>query len=97
MNKKWIWILSGIAVVVITLLVLKQKGIIGKEEGTKVAVEKASRKDIIEVVTASGKVYPEIELKISPDISGEIASPRHKVNSCIGITLQLMQALFYFL
>lgn len=72
MNKKWIWILSGIAVVVITLLVLKQKGIIGKEEGTKVAVEKASRKDIIEVVTASGKVYPEIELKISPDVSGEI-------------------------
>lgn len=51
---------------------LKQKGIIGKDEGTKVAVEKASRKDIIEVVTASGKVYPEIELKISPDISGEI-------------------------
>jgi len=72
MNKKWIWILSGITVVVVTLLVLKQKGIIGKEEGTKVAVEKASRKDITEVVTASGKVYPEIELKISPDISGEI-------------------------
>jgi HlyD family secretion protein len=72
MNKKWIWILSGIAVVVITLLVLKQKGIIGKEEGTKVAVEKASRKDIIEVVTASGKVFPELELKISPDVSGEI-------------------------
>lgn len=72
MNKKWIWILSGIAVVVITLLVLKQKGIIGKEEGTKIAVEKASRLDITEVVTASGKVYPEVELKISPDISGEI-------------------------
>lgn len=72
MNKKWIWILSGIAVVIITLLVLKQKGIIGKEEGTKVAVEKASRLDIIEVVTASGKVYPEVELKISPDVSGEI-------------------------
>lgn len=72
MNKKWIWILSGIAVVVITLLVLKQKGIIGKDEGTKVAVEKASRLDITEVVTASGKVYPEVELKISPDVSGEI-------------------------
>ena len=72
MNKKWIWILSGIAVVVITLLVLKQKGVIGKEDGTKVAVEKASRLNITEVVTASGKVYPEVELKISPDISGEI-------------------------
>ncbi len=72
MNKKWIWILSGIAVVVIALLVLKQKGVIGKEEGTKVAVEKASRLNITEVVTASGKVYPEVELKISPDVSGEI-------------------------
>jgi HlyD family secretion protein len=72
MNKKWIWILSGIAVVVITLLILKKVGIIGKEEGTKVAIEKVGKKDITEVVTASGKVYPEIELKISPDISGEI-------------------------
>jgi HlyD family secretion protein len=72
MNKKWIWILSVIVVLVITLLGLKKAGIIGKEEGTKVSVEKVSRMDITEVVTASGKVYPEIELKISPDVSGEI-------------------------
>jgi HlyD family secretion protein len=72
MNKKWIWILSGIVVLVITLLALKKAGVIGKEEGTKVSVEKVSRMDITEVVTASGKVYPEIELKISPDVSGEI-------------------------
>lgn len=72
MNKKWIWILSGIAAVVFVLLVLKKVGLIGKEEGTKVATEKVAKKDIIEVVTASGKVYPEVELKISPDVSGEI-------------------------
>lgn len=72
MNKKWILILSGIAVLVIALLILKKTGVIGKEEGTKVAVEKAALKDITEVVTASGKIYPETELKISPDISGEI-------------------------
>ncbi len=72
MNKKWIWIISGIAGLVILLLVLKKAGIIGKEEGTKVSTEKVSVKDITEIVTASGKVYPEIELKISPDISGEI-------------------------
>ncbi len=72
MNKKWIWILSGIVVVVVTLLALKKAGVIGKEEGTKVSVEKVTRMDITEVVTASGKVYPEIELKISPDVSGEI-------------------------
>ena len=72
MNKKWIWILSGIATIVIVLLVLKKYGVIGKEEGTKVSTEKVIIRNITEVVTASGKVYPEIELKISPDISGEI-------------------------
>jgi len=72
MNKKWIWLLVGLAVLIITLLGLKKAGILGKEEGTKVAVEKVARKNITEVVTASGKVYPEIEVKISPDVSGEI-------------------------
>lgn len=72
MNKKWIWILSGIVVVVLALLILKKTGVIGKEEGVKVTVEKAAVKNITEIVTASGKVYPEVELKISPDISGEI-------------------------
>ena len=72
MNKKWIWILAGIAVVVLVLLTLKKTGVIGKDKGTNVAIEKASKKNITEVVTASGKVYPEVELKISPDISGEI-------------------------
>lgn len=57
---------------IITLLGLKQAGVIGKEESTKVSVEKVVKRSITEVVTASGKVYPEIEVKISPDISGEI-------------------------
>ena len=51
---------------------LKKAGIIGKEDATKVATEKVVKRDITEVVTASGKVYPELEVKISPDISGEI-------------------------
>jgi HlyD family secretion protein len=58
--------------VIATLLGLKKAGIIGKEEGTKVSVETVSRRNITEVVTASGKVYPEVEVKISPDVSGEI-------------------------
>jgi HlyD family secretion protein len=72
MNKKWIWIIVGVVVLIVTLLGLKKAGVIGKDEATKVAVEKASRKDITEIVTASGKVYPEVEVKISPDVSGEI-------------------------
>jgi HlyD family secretion protein len=72
MNKKWIWILVGLGVVIVALLGLKKAGVLGKDEGTKVSVEKVVRKNITEVVTASGKVYPEVEVKISPDVSGEI-------------------------
>jgi HlyD family secretion protein len=72
MKKKWIWILAGLALVIVALLGLKSAGVIGKDESTKVSVEKIEYRTITEVVTASGKVYPEIEVKISPDVSGEI-------------------------
>ena len=72
MNKKLLWIIVGLVVVVILLVVLKKAGALGKEEGIKVSAEKAAKRTIIETVTASGKIYPEIEVKVSPDISGEI-------------------------
>jgi HlyD family secretion protein len=72
MNKKLLWIIIGLAALVILLVVLKKAGVIGKEEGIRVSSEKVIRRDITEIVTASGKIYPEIEVKISPDVSGEI-------------------------
>jgi HlyD family secretion protein len=72
MNKKWIWVIVGIVVVIVTLLILKKTGVIGKDESIKVTTEKVAKKNITEIVTASGKVYPEVEVKISPDVSGEI-------------------------
>src|SRR5256885_9268768 len=72
MNKKLLWIIIGLVVVIIVMVVLKKAGALGKEEGIKVSSEKTSKKTIIETVTASGKIYPEIEVKVSPDISGEI-------------------------
>ena len=72
MNKKLIWIIVGLVVVIVVLIGLKKSGIIGKEEGIKVTSEKAALRTVIETVNASGKVYPEIEVKVSPDISGEI-------------------------
>ncbi|HKP31891.1 MAG TPA: efflux RND transporter periplasmic adaptor subunit [Chitinophagaceae bacterium] len=72
MNKKLLWIIIGLVVVVILLVVLKKSGALGKEEGMKVSTEKVSNRTIIETVTASGKIYPEVEVKVSPDISGEI-------------------------
>jgi len=72
MNKKLLWILIGLVVIVAVLIVLKKKGVLGKEEEIKVSSEKVTQRTIIETVNASGKVYPEIEVKVSPDISGEI-------------------------
>lgn len=72
MKKKIFWIIGVLLGVIILLIVLKSSGVIGKEEGVKVATEKVSRRTISETVNASGKVYPEIEVKVSPDVSGEI-------------------------
>jgi HlyD family secretion protein len=70
-RRTWIIIFSLVAVIIL-FLVLKGMGVIGKKEGIEVAVEKAGKRTIIETVNASGKIYPEIEVKVSPDISGEI-------------------------
>ena len=72
MKKSTKWILFGTLALVILLVVLSKMGVFGKDEGTKVSAEKVQTRTIIEVVNASGKIYPEIEVKISPDISGEI-------------------------
>ena len=72
MNKKTKWILISVGIIMVILVALSQMGVFGKSEGTKVTSEKVQKRTIIEVVNASGKVYPEIEVKVSPDISGEI-------------------------
>ena len=72
MSKKVIWTIISLIIVIIALVGLKKAGVLGKDEGIKVSTEKAGARTIIETVNASGKVYPEIEVKVSPDISGEI-------------------------
>ncbi len=72
MNKKTKWILISVGLLLVLLVVLSKTGVFGKDEGVKVTAEKTERRTITEVVNASGKIYPEIEVKISPDISGEI-------------------------
>jgi HlyD family secretion protein len=72
MNKTTKWIIIGSVLLLVVLVVMSKTGVFGKKEGTKVTAEKAAKRTIIEVVNASGKVYPEVEVKVSPDISGEI-------------------------
>ena len=74
MNKKVIWISVAVVAVIALLIGLKKAGVIGKVDGTEVTTEKVQLRTITESVNASGKVYPEIEVKVSPDISGEIVN-----------------------
>ena len=67
-------IIIPVAVVVIAALVVaKKKGWIGEGADT-VAVETgySHRRTVVESVTASGKIQPEVEVKMSPEVSGEI-------------------------
>lgn len=70
--KRTTWIILSLVVLIVLLVVLKKTGVLGHDTGLKVTAEKAVKRTIIETVNASGKIYPEVEVKISPDVSGEI-------------------------
>jgi HlyD family secretion protein len=72
-NNRLLFILLGLIVVLIAgFMVAKKQGWVGKPAGTEVTAAKAGPATIVEKVSASGKVQPETEVKISPDVSGEI-------------------------
>ncbi len=61
-----------IVIVIIALIAGKKAGWFGKEIALKVAIEKVQKKDITEIITANGKVEPQMLVKISPEVPGEI-------------------------
>ncbi len=72
-NNKILKILLPVVVVLILFAVVgKKAGWFGKALTVKVAVENAEKRTIVETITANGKIQPEKEVKISPDVSGEI-------------------------
>ena len=74
-NKKKTCIII-IAVAVIIILIIA--GITGKKDNTPVTAEKIKLNNITEVIPANGKIQPVIEVKISPDVSGEIVELNFK-------------------
>jgi len=57
---------------IILIVVAKKAGWIGKEEGLNVEIGLVEEQSITETVVASGKIQPEVEVKISAEVSGEI-------------------------
>jgi len=73
MKKKQLRIvLILVGLLLILAIVGKKLGWFGGEYRTRVAVEQVQRRTIVEQITANGKIQPETEVKISPEISGEI-------------------------
>lgn len=68
-KKKWIIIIGTLLLVVLVVAGVKSRK---KDSGISVTTEKAFTKTITQVVTATGKVQPQTEVKISPEVAGEI-------------------------
>ena len=68
-KNKTIWILLAVVVILVAAAAMFGSK---RENGIKVATEQVEKRSITEIVSASGKIYPEFEVKISSDVSGEI-------------------------
>ena len=67
--KKIIWIIIAGVVLLVAVVMLKN---CSGDKSVAVTVEKVQRRSIVESVSANGKIQPEVEVKISSDVSGEI-------------------------
>lgn len=72
-TNKLLKIIAGVTVILLILAFAgKRLGWFGKAETVKVAVEKGELRTIVETINANGRINPETEIRITPDVSGEI-------------------------
>lgn len=76
-NNRILYILGGVAlIIVLAVIVAKSQGWTGNSREIEVELSKAEKATITEKVSASGAVQPVVEVKISPEVSGEIIDLR---------------------
>jgi HlyD family secretion protein len=71
-NKLVYSLIGGLAFIILVLVIAKSAGWIGKTKELEVELSKAKKTSIIEKVSASGTVQPVTEVKLAPEVSGEI-------------------------
>ncbi|MEJ0091873.1 MAG: efflux RND transporter periplasmic adaptor subunit [Limisphaerales bacterium] len=71
-KRKKILILT--AIIVVLLLLMLVAAFKKREPAVTVQTEKVARRNITELVVANGKIYPVLQVHISPEVSGEITS-----------------------
>ncbi len=71
-SKILIYLVVGLVVLAVIAFSGKKAGWWGQSSTVEVTVKTIERRNIMETVSASGKIYPALEIKISPDVSGEV-------------------------
>lgn len=71
-NKLLYYLLGAVGVIIIFAVIGRSAGWIGGAKETEVEFATAKKTSIIEKVSASGEIQPEVEVKLSPDVAGEI-------------------------
>jgi HlyD family secretion protein len=71
-KKRKNWIIAIVAIAILTLIVLAYLKGKKKPKGEEVTIEEVEKRTIKETVSASGRVFPETEVNISSDVSGEV-------------------------
>jgi len=74
-RRRLFWIIGGLLGVLVLVGIFKPKSV----PPTTVSVEKSVKRDLTQLVSANGKVQPEVEVKISPEVAGEITELPVKV------------------
>lgn len=71
-NKLIYWLIGAVVFLLVVVMVGSSQGWIGKTKDLEVELAKTKRTTIVEKVSASGTVQPVVEVKIAPEVSGEI-------------------------
>ncbi len=66
------YLIGAVVILIVFVVIGKKAGWFGKPEMIEVSIEKPMKRTITESITANGKIQPEVEVKISPEVSGEV-------------------------
>ena len=75
MKKSFKWIIGAAVLIIVALVIFGRKN---SNKGVEVTTQVVAKGTITEVIPANGKIKPVVEVKISPDVSGEIVELNFK-------------------
>ncbi|PZX57074.1 HlyD family secretion protein [Algoriphagus ratkowskyi] len=90
-NKLLYYLLGGIIVLIIFAVIARNAGWVGGDKETQVEVATVKRVAIVEKVSASGEIQPEVEVNLSPDVAGEIISLNVKEGDSVSMGMLLVK------